>query len=899
MFCDTCGMANPDDRSRCEVCDASLPKTPPREANPVYIDFTQYPFSWMFRVVRKGTPAITAVLFLPILSVVYWIKRLAGNRFLVPIMAHDAPRLHPTRLGDLKRLRKREFDAHANWLTEQGFAPLMDLEDASLPQGIIRNVWIHPERRIYAANLINKAMGRVMYTAFHAFLSSRAYLSADNGEGPIPIQCPPNIRMVHHPGADLPTLMDRFTELLSAMDGEPMRVSRKGMLSSEYRIRRLAVSLGEKQGYFHRKTAKAPSVTTCYHHPHSVAVRRCGRCGISLCEACYIEDVEGYRCNECHGLGPAAPAPAPGLPDPSLGYAGLGVRLSALLLDVALIGVLAAGLYFALSRGIAGITADPVYAGTPLLGTQFFVAAFTVLYFTVPLKRYGRTLGMGAWGLRVVDPWGERPDTVSVILRLAYHLLSAVFLFPMAGYLVIPFRKRKQGFHDQLSETFVVGRRVRTKALLGWPLVAGLTGLAVWKGAALIPFWLLPWNTPDFTPEVALAPAWEMRFGEEPAVIFSTDLQAGRWIVTTYDGITALDPATGEILWSSRDITGGFIHPDLAMEPNEVPIRGSGEGEGELLAWLDPRTGEVIRRLPVAMAEPLILSDGETLLFYEGLHIRAHGPDLRLRWARTLSGEETIDTIDLNGGVLAQLHGEAYGPIYFLDAATGETVWEEKESGRSPGYALGGGHQFFYSAAGETSLVHLPDRTTLWTIPADAGYVVAHDGTAPVDGGQPPERIYSTTAVLEGSTGRTVAAYPDGLRFGCLADDRLVLIPVMDHRAAATVDRALVLVDRTDGRVLRTVSGPRYLHVRVLHEDTDDLFLVAVHRSATHGKKAVENRASLIRLSKSGLDPTVTFLGVNLTTNAIRLLPDPELLLIPTRRQVGAYRLLPNDADPS
>jgi uncharacterized RDD family membrane protein YckC len=49
-----------------------------------------------------------------------------------------------------------------------------------------------------------------------------------------------------------------------------------------------------------------------------------------------------------------------------------------------------------------------------------------------------------------------------------YHLLACLFIFPAVGYLLIPFRDKKRGWHDTLASTWVITRHPKKIGLLGW-----------------------------------------------------------------------------------------------------------------------------------------------------------------------------------------------------------------------------------------------------------------------------------------------------------------------------------------------------------------------------------------------------------------------------------------------
>jgi uncharacterized RDD family membrane protein YckC len=148
-------------------------------------------------------------------------------------------------------------------------------------------------------------------------------------------------------------------------------------------------------------------------------------------------------------------------PAPSAVYAGLGRRLSAMLID--LIGLTLILFIVAVVFGIAyananGITPEEggYYAGG-LFVYSWLAAPF--LYF--PLLWWGRlgggTLGMRALGMRIVDTTGgELIGLGRAVLRYLGLLIAVASIF--IGVLWIAFDRQHQGWHDKIAGTLVVRR---------------------------------------------------------------------------------------------------------------------------------------------------------------------------------------------------------------------------------------------------------------------------------------------------------------------------------------------------------------------------------------------------------------------------------------------------------
>lgn len=134
-------------------------------------------------------------------------------------------------------------------------------------------------------------------------------------------------------------------------------------------------------------------------------------------------------------------------------YGGFIRRLAAFAVDWLVIGILtrlvesvctaALGLFFSAE---AMVHADR--AGQALCLMMFF------LYFVYFHGSTGRTPGKVVLGLKVIKTSGEPMGYGTAFLRWSGYLVSALFMF--MGFIWIIFDGKKQGWHDKLTETYVV-----------------------------------------------------------------------------------------------------------------------------------------------------------------------------------------------------------------------------------------------------------------------------------------------------------------------------------------------------------------------------------------------------------------------------------------------------------
>ena len=85
------------------------------------------------------------------------------------------------------------------------------------------------------------------------------------------------------------------------------------------------------------------------------------------------------------------------------------------------------------------------------LGLTLAIASMYSLIFHISM---GRTIGMRALKLRIIDVYGDAPSTNRALARTAGYLLGVATLG--LGFIWIAFDSEKRGLHDWLAGTYVV-----------------------------------------------------------------------------------------------------------------------------------------------------------------------------------------------------------------------------------------------------------------------------------------------------------------------------------------------------------------------------------------------------------------------------------------------------------
>ena len=141
--------------------------------------------------------------------------------------------------------------------------------------------------------------------------------------------------------------------------------------------------------------------------------------------------------------------------------AGFWIRFVAHLVDQLFLGIIG----FVISNIFATFLVDTSLNGAlyfeftdvPLFmwWTLGITVALEVLYFTVAIGAWGRTIGKAMLGIKVVRRNGTRVSYARSLARCLLYLIQLELIIGLT-FLVIAFNPEKQGIHDMICDTGVV-----------------------------------------------------------------------------------------------------------------------------------------------------------------------------------------------------------------------------------------------------------------------------------------------------------------------------------------------------------------------------------------------------------------------------------------------------------
>lgn len=872
MYCTCCGMKNPESETLCFLCNAPLEHRKDLSEQKIFVDLTLFPYKAVLKSLKEFNPIIQIIL-LPIISALYFVHKFFKTRFLTPILNSYVPKFEQINIQDPShKINPKTLEPVLSYLRDQNFEHMIDLEDKSMVQSTVLSFFVNRSQKIFCSLHINKTTRRLQHTTFFVFSLDRAYYSIDNTYA-IPIDYPEKINIYHFPELSVQQLHEAMIKLLTEQNVKPMLINLRSVLVNGCKLRKLSIEKGLSQGRLYQK---GQGVMPCYHHPFQSAVKTCSICGSPICEACYMYFNQQYFCKNC---GPKTVEHKSPLSQLQMSYSGFGLRTIGFMIDCIVIA-LVVGVIFTTSLYLTRwIIPTEGHSAISFIIAQLFGISFVVGYLIIPTYKYGGTIGQKLLGLRIVDRNGNIPHINASIVRFAYFCFSMLFIIPLVGYLVIPFRKSKQGFHDQLAGTYVVTEHPKKKALIAWVLLIALTSGILWKGYQIIP-WLPFISGFKYQTEVFLEPIWEKNFKNTPTSYLKIE---NRFIYTTSTSISSVDMNSGSTIWAIDSLSRPMIQQFHSIPDPPLIVIEKPQPTGSSVLRIDSNTGTVLWKVHMDIEEPMLSSDGKIIYVYNYKRVVAYTVSGQFIWERKFQDNFITHMLVPNQDVLIERGNGIIRNFVCLSAQTGDVIWEMKNSSYTRGLTIGHGYQCMVSDKGKTALMFIPEKQIIWES-SSIGYVMAHAGI-PFEKEYPSKSIfYTDTGAVSGEDGGLLFSYPIGTRLVGVTDNYIVVLRNDDIENSS----AMIMLDKFSGVEKNKIQIKRYAHLIFLHEDNTYIYLGGIPERKD--QKRLES--VLIYLDKQTFEVKDLICGKNLSVDGVVFLPDKRLF-ISSFHQIGLYAMTP------
>ena len=201
----------------------------------------------------------------------------------------------------------------------------------------------------------------------------------------------------------------------------------------------------------------------------------CFKCGLKLPDAAIMDKKICAGCNTpnsatsqyCYKCGLPLPDKLISSYENQIRYAGFWIRLAAFLLN----GIIVSGLAFIVTiivvstrfnaeqlnsinttlRATGEVSGDTLWMTLVFFITLLIV---TIIYSTVCIGVWGRTIGKAAFKLKVVKPDGSKVSIIRAFGRSLAYILN--YCTVGLSFLAIAFTPKKRGLHDYVADTIVI-----------------------------------------------------------------------------------------------------------------------------------------------------------------------------------------------------------------------------------------------------------------------------------------------------------------------------------------------------------------------------------------------------------------------------------------------------------
>lgn len=137
--------------------------------------------------------------------------------------------------------------------------------------------------------------------------------------------------------------------------------------------------------------------------------------------------------------------------------AGFMIRLGAYLVDQVVLFMIGLVVLSIVIEALNPGAANDGDLTTAQLVTSYIVGiTINILYYTITVGKWGRTIGKHIFGLQVLTVEGKKVGYPKAFIRsIGYYISALILLF---GFLMIAWTKQARGLHDLLAGTIVIRR---------------------------------------------------------------------------------------------------------------------------------------------------------------------------------------------------------------------------------------------------------------------------------------------------------------------------------------------------------------------------------------------------------------------------------------------------------
>ena len=255
MYCQACGFINEKGAVHCRVCQTELSLDRGDLDDAIQADVNQIPIMELLRTLKKELRPMTLILS-PVIVLILLGGRIFKRHFFLNSHHSRGCRIHPVDPAALKLPKSKKLDKFKDFLIQNGFTPLIDLEDRSYLAANVISYYVNKKDKIYAHVSIKKDTGRPLIVYFYGY-SAKCFVMACN-DYVLPIKQPANLKLLGYCDLGIEDTYEKFKEASKEFQHNRQLLKMSSFFKNNQKIRLYTMRQGIRQGIYKAVEQKGP-----------------------------------------------------------------------------------------------------------------------------------------------------------------------------------------------------------------------------------------------------------------------------------------------------------------------------------------------------------------------------------------------------------------------------------------------------------------------------------------------------------------------------------------------------------------------------------------------------------------------------------------------------------------
>lgn len=888
MYCKECYFFHPNTNGQCGYC-GSIEFVDDSNENDsiVYADINKFRFSDLMKTYMKNSNVFLFVFVMPIIVSMYLFYKILRKPFLLPFAKYLHLRKKEIKDINLEKYHSISLKNAIGLLESLGFKQMIAYEDMSRFSPVANILYVNKENNHYASLEINKGTGSISLITFQIFSQKQFCLSVDNATG-IKINHPRYVREIHYSGIDIKELYVNFNEKIKEYLDNSLHFTSKEYLPLVARLHEYSVNQAIDQRILciKKHSDKSVPMQMCTNHPSLAAVRTCSHCGTPLCEACYKEGKFSVYCSVCIEQKECEIEKDDRTNKNDYEFAGIFVRSAAVICDLFCLfsfsGLTFFAVYWSWYLFFPNLKDNKFY----ILITIIIVSIIYLKYFLSMIITGKMSIGKEFFGIKIIQKNNTPIEKISLSMRCSLKIISIILIFPLFGFVLVVLDKYRQGFHDILSETYVIYNN-RSAGRLFKKVNAFIINSIFGAGIifAIMTVYQQHFMVEDKT-KILLSRKWEKSTKQEKnkIIYFRTDTIG---VIDNMMKLRVFNLISGEIIWEIEKVNNEWNIPEFYnrnME-NEYPFLLLINNLKNAIRSYSIQDGKLIwERILNTNYEQMFLTE-KFIVFFNSDTISTFSFNGDFVWKWTSDSLEIIKNVFRNRDLVIEIEKNDEKQCLYLNLNDGTVIQKINTGNFNCVYSLGNGYQIL-SNINKTKLISLSENRVVWQRNKSISYIKGmHE--IETDSGDLKGVLYANAGSVNIKTGQTLFLYPKGTNIITVQAGHIFLRKVeYSKQYKKTVD-VLVICNKITGEIEKEWVKKDYNRIYLVDKNTDYTYIGSNKYSLFPYSK--KQYYVLWKIDNSTLAMKRIITGENIPFFNGIVLPGDENVFVVDKKNIGVY----------